>query len=95
VSGLLACDGLPLSDSVFLTHSDPDRAVCQAATLVFNLVNLTLNEVEPLLVRGAMAQGEVRHFKDFLQNQEAANGTAARRICSEASARIRVSGQSG
>ncbi len=63
-----------LSDSVFLTHSDPDTAVRQAATLVFNLVNLTLNDEEPLLVRGAMAKGEVRHLKGiFLQNQEPAN----------------------
>lgn len=63
-----------LSDSVFLTHESPETAVRQAATLVFNLVNMTLTQDEPLLVRGALAQGEVRHVKGiFLKGPEPAN----------------------
>lgn len=63
-----------LSDSVFLTHESPEMAVRQAATLVFNLVNMSLTQDEPLLVRGALVQGEVRHLKGiFLKSSEPAN----------------------
>lgn len=75
-----------LSDSVFLTHEDPATAVRQAAVLFFNIVNLTLDGgapllgrkepagEEPLLVRGALAEGEVRHLKGiFLESASPAN----------------------
>lgn len=74
-----------LSDSVFLTHEDPTTAVRQAAVLFFNIASLTLNDDapllvpeepadEPLLVRGALAEGEVRHLKGiFLESAAPAN----------------------
>jgi hypothetical protein len=75
-----------LSDSVFLTHEDPATAVRQAAVLFFNIASLTLNDDapllvpeepaddEPLLVRGALAEGEVRHLKGiFLESAGPAN----------------------
>ncbi|HEV8714215.1 MAG TPA: hypothetical protein VGX03_15490, partial [Candidatus Binatia bacterium] len=63
-----------LSDSVFLTHPDPVQALRQAGDLVFNLVNLNLTKDDPILVRGALAHGEVRHLKGiFLSSEEAAN----------------------
>lgn len=63
-----------LSDSVFLTHPDPVQALRQAGDLVFNLVNLNLTKDDPVLVRGALAHGEVRHLKGvFLSSEEPAN----------------------
>jgi hypothetical protein len=63
-----------LSDSVFLTQADPVQAVRQASDLVFNLVNLHLRKENPVLVRGALAHGEVRHLKGiFLSSKEPAN----------------------
>jgi hypothetical protein len=63
-----------LSDSVFLTQSDPVQALYQAGDLVFNLVSLNLTKDEPVLVRGALAHGEVRHLKGiFLSSNEPAN----------------------
>lgn len=63
-----------LSDSVFLTQADPVQALRQASDLVFNLVNLNLRKDNPVLVRGALAHGEVRHLKGiFLSSNEPAN----------------------
>jgi len=63
-----------LSDSVFLTYPDPAQALRQAGDLVFNLVNLNLTKDDPVLVRGALAHGEVRHLKGiFLTSEEPAN----------------------
>lgn len=63
-----------LSDSVFLTHKSAETAVRQAAILVSNLVSMTPAGDEPLLVRGALVHGAVRHLKGiFLKNQERAN----------------------
>lgn len=63
-----------LSDSVFLTYPDPAQALRQAGDLVFNLVSLNLTKDDPVLVRGALAHGEVRHLKGiFLSSEEAAN----------------------
>jgi hypothetical protein len=63
-----------LSDSVFLTHADAETAVRQAGTLVFNLVNMTLTQDQPLFVRGAVASGEVKHVKGiFLESAKPAN----------------------
>jgi hypothetical protein len=63
-----------LSDSVFLTQADPVHALRQASDLVFNLVSLNLTKDNPVLVRGALAHGEVRHLKGiFLSSQEPAN----------------------
>lgn len=63
-----------LSDSVFLTQADPVQALRQASDLVFNLVNLNLRKENPVLVRGALAHGEVRHLKGiFLSSHEPAN----------------------
>lgn len=63
-----------LSDSVFLTQADPVQALRQASDLVFNLVSLNLTKDNPVLVRGALAHGEVRHLKGiFLSSQEPAN----------------------
>lgn len=63
-----------LSDSVFLTHPDPVQALRQAGDLVFNLVSLNLTKDDPVLVRGALAHGEVRHLQGiFLSSEEPAN----------------------
>jgi hypothetical protein len=63
-----------LSDSVFLTHSNPVRAVQQASALIFNLVHLRARSGAPVLVRGALALGEVRHLKGiFLDTPGPAN----------------------
>jgi len=63
-----------LSDSVFLTHSDPVQALRQARELVFNLVRLNVTRDEPVLVRGALAGGEIHHVKGiFLTSDEPAN----------------------
>lgn len=63
-----------LSDSIFLTHPDPVQALRQAGDLVFNLVSLNLTQDDPVLVRGALAYGEVRHLKGiFLTSGEPAN----------------------
>lgn len=63
-----------LSDSVFLTHPDPAQSLRQAGDLVFNLVSLNLTKDDPVLVRGALAHGEVRHLKGiFLSSEEPAN----------------------
>ncbi len=63
-----------LSDSVFLTHSDPLQAVHLAGDLVSNLTTLNLEADDPVLIRGAIAFGEVRHLQGiFLQSSEPAN----------------------
>lgn len=63
-----------LSDSVFLTRPDPAEALRHASELVFNLVQLNATIGEPILVRGALAFGEVRHLKGiFLATDEPAN----------------------
>jgi hypothetical protein len=63
-----------LSDSVFLTHPDPVSALKQARDLVFNLVRLNVARNAPVLVRGALACGEVHHVKGiFLTSDEPAN----------------------
>jgi hypothetical protein len=63
-----------LSDSVFLTHGDPFQAVKQAAALVFTLVHFTVDDEDPILVRGALALGPVMHIKGiFLTTDEPAN----------------------
>jgi hypothetical protein len=63
-----------LSDSVFLTHSDPVQALRQARELVFNLVRLNVTRNEPVLVRGALACGEIYHVRGiFLTSDEPAN----------------------
>jgi len=63
-----------LSDSVFLTQADPVQALRQASDLVFNLVSLNLMKDNPVLLRGALAYGEVRHLKGiFLSSNEPAN----------------------
>jgi hypothetical protein len=63
-----------LSDSVFLTTPDPLDAVRQAASLVFSLVHFTATGDDPVLVRGALAHGTVRHVRGiFLTSSEAAN----------------------
>jgi hypothetical protein len=63
-----------LSDSVFLTHESAETAIRQAATLVFNLINLAPQGEEPPLVRGGLASGEVKHVKGiFLESSKPAN----------------------
>lgn len=63
-----------LSDSVFLTHPNPVFALKQARELVFNLVRLNVMRAEPVLVRGALACGEIHHVKGiFLASNEPAN----------------------
>ena len=63
-----------LSDSVFLTAADPLSAAKQAGALVFSLVHFTGTDDEPVLVRGALAFGPVRHLRGiFLTTSEAAN----------------------
>jgi hypothetical protein len=63
-----------LSDSVFLTRSDPAEALRHASELVFNLVQLSTATEEPTLVRGALAFAEVRHLRGiFLTTSEPAN----------------------
>jgi len=63
-----------LSDSVFLTYPYPVQALRQAGDLVFNLVNLNVAKADPVLIRGALAHGEVRHLKGiFLTSAKPAN----------------------
>lgn len=52
-----------LSDSVFLTHQNPTKALRQAGDLMFNLVSLNADRQDPVLIRGALAYGEVTHLK--------------------------------
>lgn len=63
-----------LSDSVFLTHPDPVQAVRQARDLVFTLAHADVTRAEPVLVRGALACGEIYHVPGiFLTSDEPAN----------------------
>src|SRR3990172_2127185 len=63
-----------LSDSVFLTRQDPVEALRCASELVFNLVQLSAAREEPILVRGALTFGEVRHVRGiFLTATDPAN----------------------
>ena len=63
-----------LSDSVFLTHPDPAQSLRQAGDVVFTMVSVNLTTDDPVLVRGALAHGEVRHVKGiFLRSKEPAN----------------------
>src|SRR5437762_249048 len=49
-----------LSDSVFLTQAEALPAVIEASQFVFNLVLLRAKHEQPVLVRGAVAFGNVR-----------------------------------
>jgi hypothetical protein len=61
-----------LSDSVFLTHPDPTTAIEHASDLIFNLFQLTRHR--PILIRGGIAYGQVRHLKGiFLATRAPAN----------------------
>lgn len=52
-----------VSDSVFLTHPDPVRALCWATELVQKVVYLSLDEATPVLMRGGLAYGGVEHLR--------------------------------
>src|ERR1700752_982700 len=63
-----------LSDSVFLTHADPLHAVRQAAALSFSVTPSPAAADEPVLVRGGIGFGPVRHVRGiFLTSAEPAN----------------------
>lgn len=62
-----------LSDSVFLIDNDPIVALENARHLVFNLVNFNSKQDHPVLVRGALAFGGVKHLKGIFLTKEAAN----------------------
>jgi hypothetical protein len=52
-----------LSDSVFLTHTDPVRAVAQAGDLMFNLLHYNAAHDRSTLIRGGLAFGEIEHVR--------------------------------
>lgn len=61
-----------LSDSVFLTHSEPAEALRLAAELVFSIVFLLAQypqplAPEPILVRGGLAYGDVQHVDGIFE----------------------------
>jgi hypothetical protein len=70
-----------LGDSVFLTHSDPVEALRLSAELVFNIVCVRAQypvptAPDPILVRGALAYGNVQHVDGIFESQTNLVGSA-------------------
>lgn len=64
-----------LSDSVFLIHSDPHKALAQAADLAFNLFELSRGEdpegsKAPILIRGGLGFGTVTHLRGIFEPED-------------------------
>ena len=51
-----------IGDCIFLTHPDPVWALAEAVELIANVATLTLGGNFPVLLRGALAFGEVQHL---------------------------------